>query len=108
MDAQPAPVDLTVLAGQTGGDKTLEREVLGLFLTRSAADLERLKAAAPGEAQSRVAHGIAGTARAIGAGRLARLAAAVERDASAGRRRLAELEAELVEARRFVSRYLSD
>ncbi|MEX0853859.1 MAG: histidine kinase, partial [Bauldia sp.] len=54
-DAGGRAVNLAELARQTGGDRGLEREVLGLFLARSAADLERLKAAV-GAARRETAH----------------------------------------------------
>ena len=104
--AEP-PVDLDHLARQTGGDRNLEREVLTLFLTRSAIDLDRLKTAAAGAGRRDAAHLIVGSARAIGAGKVARLAAAVEQGADGQTSVLADLEAAVAEARRFVSDYLS-
>lgn len=105
-DAAAAAIDLDHLARQTGGDHDLAREVLTLFLTRAAIDLDRLKAAAGGE-RSEVAHLIVGSARAIGAGKVARLAAALAQGGGGEARELAELEAAITEARRFVSQYLS-
>ena len=101
-----APVDLDHLARQTGGDRALEREVLVLFVERAASDLERLKAAAAGDARREAAHRMVGSARAIGAVRVARLAAAVEM-AATGPCDLADVEAAVAEARDFVSEYLA-
>ncbi len=101
-----APVDLAHLARQTGGDRALEREVLALFIGRSAIDLDRLKAAAAGDARREAAHLMVGSARAIGAVRVSRLAAAVE-EAAEGPCDLADLEAAVAEARAFVADYLA-
>jgi len=101
-----APVDLDHLARQTGGDDALAREVLGLYVERSASDLDRLKAAAAGEARREAAHRMVGSARAIGAVTVARLAAAVEQAAEAPCD-LADLEAAVAEARAFVADHLA-
>lgn len=98
---QPAPVDLAVLAEQTGGDTTLEREVLALF----AADAPRLAGIvrSPVVVDRRAAaHRLAGSARAVGAGEVARQAAAIE----AGRGDVAALDAAIAEARRFIAAHL--
>jgi len=103
---EEAPVDLSHLARQTGGDEALAREVLALYVARAAADLDRLKGAAAGEARREAAHLMVGSARAIGAARVSRLAAAVE-EAAAGPCDLADLEAAVSEARAFVEDYLA-
>ena len=84
----------------------LEREVLALYAQRAAIDLDRLKAAAAGAARREAAHLIVGSARAIGAGRVARLAAAWKRR---GRTRatLANWKRAVAEARSFVADYLA-
>jgi len=82
----------------------LEREVVALFLLKSLADLERLKSAAIDTARREAAHAIGGSARAVGAGKLARLAAEVE--GGAGGRALDDLEEAVVEARAFLSEHL--
>lgn len=102
-DGREPPIDLDHLGRQTGGDQDLAREVLTLFVTRSLVDLDRLKATPVGEERREAAHLIAGSARAIGAGNVARLAAAVEQGAHAETRSLAELEAAVAEARDFAS-----
>ena len=100
MNAQP--IDLFHLARQTGGETALEHAVLRLFAANSVTDLGRLKAAS-GQAGREAAHLIVGSARAIGAGEVARLAADVEK----GEGDVAALEAALVEARQFIAEYLS-
>ena len=95
------PVDLAHLSAQTGGDRPLEAEVLRMFAARSLADLARLKAAAPA-ARRDIAHLIVGSARAIGAGEVARLAAAIE----AGEGDAHLLEVAIDEARTFIAEYL--
>jgi len=107
METSEAPVALDHLARQTGGDASLAREVLEMFLTRVAADLERVKAAGPGEARRQAAHLIVGSARAIGAGEVARLAAAVEAEAGEATSAIAALETAIAVARRFVGDYLA-
>jgi HPt (histidine-containing phosphotransfer) domain-containing protein len=102
MDLTPPPVDLSVLAGQSGGDADLEREVLALFAERVPADLEHIKAVSGAE-QRAAAHRIVGSARAIGAGEVARLARAVER----GEGDAAALEAAIAKATEFIARYLA-
>jgi HPt (histidine-containing phosphotransfer) domain-containing protein len=71
-------IDLAILRAQTGGDAALEREVLRLYLDRAPQDLARLKAAPSTEDRRRLAHLMAGSARAVGAGEVARCAAEIE------------------------------
>lgn len=83
MDDLPI-IDLAQLDRQTLSDSALRDEVLHMFV-RQIADAERML---EGEGDEDVqlfelAHQIVGTARALGAFRLAEHASAVERDASA-------------------------
>jgi HPt (histidine-containing phosphotransfer) domain-containing protein len=94
-------VDLSQLALQTQGDTVLEHEVLRLFADRVGSDFDRL-AAAPAGARREVAHLIVGSARAIGAEDVARLAKAVE----LGGGDLDALRAAIDAARRFIVNYL--
>jgi HPt (histidine-containing phosphotransfer) domain-containing protein len=71
------PVDFDQLNQQTGGDDAVAREVLNLFLTHAPRDLARLTATT-GSERSALAHRLLGSARAVGAARVARLAASVE------------------------------
>jgi HPt (histidine-containing phosphotransfer) domain-containing protein len=98
---RPVPaIDLVHLARQTDGDSLLERELLGLFHRQAAkltAELAPGKASALARAD--IAHKLRGSALAIGAGRVATAALALERSfAAAG----AEPFAEMVELREAV------
>jgi HPt (histidine-containing phosphotransfer) domain-containing protein len=76
------PIDLVHLARTTLGDRSLEREVLQLFDRQSTLLLTRMRAAAPGTLAA-LAHALKGSARGIGAWRVARAAEAVELAADA-------------------------
>ena len=101
------PVDLAHLGSQTGGDRALEREVLLLFQARSVADFDRLKNADTEARRREAAHVIVGSARAIGAGEVAQMAAMIENGAGNRASQMARLAAAIEEAHRFVSEYLS-
>jgi HPt (histidine-containing phosphotransfer) domain-containing protein len=77
---QPA-VDLAHLARMTLGDKGLEHEVLELFQRQADMLLARMAADEP-RMLSALAHTLAGSASGIGAGRVAEVAAALERAAA--------------------------
>ncbi len=72
------PVDLVHLARYTLGNRSLEREVLGLFHTQSEIYLQRLKEADLDKDWADAAHTIKGSARGIGAWQVARSAEAAE------------------------------
>ena len=74
----PAPLDLVHLSRRTLGDRTLEREVLSLFVRQCDVYLDRLHRARDGEARRCAAHALAGSAQAVGAFAVAREAFAVE------------------------------
>ena len=71
------PIDLVHLARATLGDRSLEREVLQLFDRQTLLLIARMRAATPGSVMM-LAHTIKGSARGIGAWRVARAAEAVE------------------------------
>jgi HPt (histidine-containing phosphotransfer) domain-containing protein len=71
------PIDLVHLARTTMGDRSLEREVLQLFDRQSAQLIARMRSAAP-DGRLMLAHTMKGSARGIGAWRVARAAEAVE------------------------------
>ena len=98
-------VDLSILRAQSGGDQILEREVLGIYLTRASGELVRLKAAATAEERRGIAHGLVGAAAAVGAVKVARLAASVERGNAVA---LPALEAAIAEAARLITRHLAE
>ncbi len=72
------PVDLVHLARYTLGDRDMEREVLSLFANQCDRDIERLQSAQSQTDWQGAAHTIKGSARAIGAWKLARLAEEAE------------------------------
>jgi HPt (histidine-containing phosphotransfer) domain-containing protein len=68
------PIDLIHLAHQTLGDRDLETELLGLFRRQAGQIIERLAADLPGDSvpwRADLAHTLKGSARAIGATRVA-------------------------------------
>ena len=71
------PIDLVHLARTTLGDRNLEREVLQLFDRQSALLIARMRTAAPNGVAT-LAHTLKGSARGIGAWRVARAAEALE------------------------------
>ncbi len=103
--ASDGPVDLSILRAQTGGDPNLEREVLGLFLTRASSEMARLKAAASAEERGRIAHALVGAAGAVGAATVARLAGSVERGNAVA---IPALETALADAKRQIAHYLAE
>ena len=110
--AEQAPVDMAHLARYTLDDAALEREVLELFCTQSVPYLERLRAAATQKHVYEAAHSLKGSARAVGAWRMAQAAEQVEtlrEDLPPEQRaaRIGALEASLAEATAFIAR-LSD
>ena len=70
-------IDLQHLARMTLGERSLEREVLGLFERQAEMLLPRIRAGGPAVAAA-FAHTLKGSALGIGAWRLARAAEAVE------------------------------
>ncbi len=71
------PIDLVHLARQTFGDRALEAEILQLFASQAASARHSLRAAGA-EDRKRLAHGIKGSARGVGAFPLADAAAVLE------------------------------
>jgi HPt (histidine-containing phosphotransfer) domain-containing protein len=75
------PIDLVHLSRMTLGDRGLEREVLALFDRQATVLVSRMRSASPGAVTS-VAHTLKGSARGVGAWRVAAAAEAVEVAAS--------------------------
>ena len=75
------PIDLVHLSRMTLGDRGLEREVLALFDRQATVLVSRMRAASPGSVTT-VAHTLKGSARGVGAWRVAAAAEAVEIAAS--------------------------
>jgi HPt (histidine-containing phosphotransfer) domain-containing protein len=71
------PIDLVHLARTTMGDRSLEREVLQLFDRQATLLVGRMRTAAP-DSIGMLAHTMKGSARGIGAWRVARAAEALE------------------------------
>ena len=101
------PVDLAQLASQTGNDVKLEREVLRLYMDHAPADFALLRAAATAEERRMGAHRMVGSARAIGAGEVARLAAAVEQRQNAPGETITALGKALDAAGDFIKAHLA-
>lgn len=76
------PIDLVHLARQTLGDRALEAEILQLFVAQTATVLARLKSADDTRQRGDLAHTLKGSARAVGAWRVAVEAEACEAAAS--------------------------
>ena len=80
-DRQCAVIDEDHLGRMTLGDRRLEREVLEIFVRQTVIMLERIAGAEPALAAA-TAHTLSGSARGIGAWRVARAAEHLERVAS--------------------------
>ena len=72
-----AAIDMQHLARMTLGEQSLQREVLALFDRQSTILLARMRSAAPAGVAT-LAHTLKGSARGIGAWRVARAAEALE------------------------------
>jgi HPt (histidine-containing phosphotransfer) domain-containing protein len=94
------PIDAEHLAQMTFGDRGLEREVLEIFRRQAAIMLSRIGGVEPGAAFAAV-HTLKGSARGIGAWRVARAAERLEHAGGDADRAasLAELQAATLEAR---------
>ena len=118
-DASPmaCPIDLVHLARQTLGDRSLETELLQLFERQAAQIVERLNASKT-DADRRwrhdLAHTLKGSARAVGATRVASTAQAYEEalfapaPECAVASALADMAKAVSEARAFALEFLSD
>jgi HPt (histidine-containing phosphotransfer) domain-containing protein len=76
-DPEPSVIDEGHLWRMTLGDRRLEREVLQIFVRQTAILLERIAGAEPALAAA-AAHTLVGSARGIGAWRMARAAERLE------------------------------
>lgn len=72
------PVDLIHLARQTLGDRALEREVLALFQVQARSILAQLAQAGEAGLRQDLAHTLKGSARAVGAWKVADASEACE------------------------------
>ena len=112
-EAKPTTIDEDHLGRMTLGDRSLEREVLEIFARQITLTLERI-AGAKTDCVSAAAHTLKGSARGIGAWRVAQAAERIEQAAASGsddqamNAALAELEAASVEARAAIAARLGD
>jgi len=100
-DRRPTAIDEDHLARMTLGDRRLEREVLEIFVRQTTIMLEHIMSAEPAVAAA-AAHTLLGSARGIGAWRVARAAERLEHVAGGDEAEvdeaIAELEAASLEA----------
>lgn len=102
-----SPVDLEHLARHTLGNRALEQEVLRLFQRQALQVLQRLAAAEHTKVIADQAHTIKGSARGIGAWKVAMAAEAIEAEAAAGRKgSLLALEAAITDANNYIANIL--
>jgi HPt (histidine-containing phosphotransfer) domain-containing protein len=78
-DAGTKPIDFTYLRRFTMGNRALEREVLGLFVEAAPGYLKALDDAVTAKEWHDAAHTLKGSARAVGAWRVARTAEVAEK-----------------------------
>lgn len=76
--APEAPIDLVQLATNTLGNRDLEVQVLHLFKSQSSTTLERLSGEGDAAVRRDLVHTLKGSARAIGAERVALVCEALE------------------------------
>lgn len=104
--AQSAPIDHAHLSRYTLGDRALEVEILGLFAGQAPETLAALAGAADAKAWRDAAHTIKGSARSVGALRVAAAAAAAEALAGAPEAERARAAAQVADAVREVCHYV--
>ena len=104
--ATPSVIDDEHLRKMTLGDRSLEREVLEIFARQTTLMLSRLVGAEPARAAA-LAHTLKGSARGIGAWRVAQAAEQLERaagrpDGNALGEAFSQLEAACIEVREAI------
>ena len=102
MSAMPQPVDYSHLDVQAAGDRSVMREVLGLFIAHCEQVLDELDRAQDAKTWKQWTHTLKGSARGIGAFAVADAAEAAERH-SLDKSKLAPLRQAFTEARAFIS-----
>ena len=83
--AYDRPLDLVHLSRQTLGDRHLEREVLAIFRRQARQVLFQLEAMSDPATRLEIAHALGGSAKGVGAWRVATAAQALENVAREGR-----------------------
>jgi HPt (histidine-containing phosphotransfer) domain-containing protein len=112
-EQMPTAIDEDHLGRMTLGDRSLEREVLEIFARQTTLTLKRIAGAEPARAAA-AAHTLKGSARGIGAWRVARAAERLEQaadgegDDQAMNAAIAELEAASLEVRAAIGARLGD
>lgn len=102
----PDPVDGAHLERITHHDPQLQHELLALFHDHVPGELARLRGAAAGE-RSEIAHRLSGSAKAIGAWEVARVAAELEARSEGVEAATAELAAAVADVQRYIEGRLS-
>lgn len=95
------PLDLVHLARQTGGDRSLENEILQLFRQQINLCASQLRMTS-GRERKLIAHTIMGSARAVGAFGLSRIATQIE-NAPSDQQLIMAVEAEVARIRDFIA-----
>jgi HPt (histidine-containing phosphotransfer) domain-containing protein len=95
------PLDLVHLARQTGGDRGLENEILQLFRQQIGLCAAQLRMTS-GRERKLVAHTVKGSASAIGAFGLSKIAGQIE-DAPSDAKLIAAAETEIARIRDFIA-----
>lgn len=72
------PIDLVHLARQTLGDRSLEQEILSLYLRQARTLLQRIEDSHCARERCDIAHTLKGSSRAVGAWHVATAAEAIE------------------------------
>jgi HPt (histidine-containing phosphotransfer) domain-containing protein len=106
------PIDLVHLGKQCLGDEGLEHEILRMFDTTIETHFSRLMLAISRVELSASLHTIKGASAGVGAGLIAGLAAAAERELQAGRMPTSETIADIgmavEETRKYIARLLGE
>ena len=102
----PEPVDGGHLERITHRDPQLQNELLALFHDHVPGELNRLRRAGPDE-RSAIAHRLCGSAKAIGAWEVARVAAELEATSEGVEATTAELAAAVADVQRYIEGRLS-
>lgn len=100
-------LDLDHLSHQTSANRALEREVLGLFVRQVGALIGRLQSSRSERERSEAAHSIVGSAAAIGAFEVARVARRIDSLGTTCDNDIAELVATVERTRAFIAAHLA-
>ncbi len=101
------PIDLVHLSKQSLGNRALESEILQLFLSQSVLYLDRVANASTRSERRLAAHTIIGSARSIGAWRVAQ-EASKHSDGSDGQAELVGLQNAVADANAYIEMLLQD